>query len=46
MLNNPDLDFFLIVIVGSFGAGLIGSVVGLGGGVFVVPLLTIGFGLR
>ena len=45
MLNNPDLGFFLIVIVASFGAGLVGSLVGLGGGVFVVPLLTIGFGL-
>ena len=45
MLNNPSLWFFVVVFLGSFGAGLVGSLVGLGGGVFVVPLLTIGFGL-
>jgi uncharacterized membrane protein YfcA len=42
---DPNLFFFIIVFLGSFGAGLLGSLVGLGGGVFVVPLLTIGFGL-
>ncbi len=40
------LDLF---IVGMFGAataaGLLGALVGLGGGVLIVPLLTIGFGL-
>jgi uncharacterized membrane protein YfcA len=42
---DPNLVFFIVVFLGSFGAGLLGSLVGLGGGVFVVPLLTIGFGL-
>ncbi|PWT77735.1 MAG: permease [Chloroflexi bacterium] len=37
--------FFLLIFAASAGAGLIGSLVGLGGGVFIVPLLTIGFGL-
>ena len=37
--------FFLVVFVASVGAGLIGSLVGLGGGVFIVPLLTLAFGL-
>ena len=37
--------FFLVVFVASAGAGLIGSLVGLGGGVFIVPLLTLAFGL-
>ncbi|MGO8949387.1 MAG: sulfite exporter TauE/SafE family protein [Ktedonobacterales bacterium] len=45
MLNDPNLFFFVVVFLGSLGAGLVGSLVGLGGGVFVVPLLTIGFGL-
>jgi uncharacterized membrane protein YfcA len=37
--------FFAVVFVASLGAGLIGSLVGLGGGVFIVPLLTLVFGL-
>jgi len=45
MAVDPNLLFFIVVFLGSFGAGLLGSLVGLGGGVFVVPLLTIGFGL-
>ena len=35
-----------ILFLASIGAGLIGSLVGLGGGVLIVPLLTIGFGLN
>jgi uncharacterized membrane protein YfcA len=34
-----------IIFLASIAAGLIGSLVGLGGGVLIVPLLTIGFGL-
>jgi uncharacterized membrane protein YfcA/uncharacterized membrane protein len=34
----------LLVFIGSVVAGLLGSLVGLGGGVLIVPLLTIGFG--
>lgn len=37
--------FFVLVFAASVFAGLIGSLVGLGGGVFVVPLLTLAFGI-
>ena len=33
----------LLVAVGSFGAGLLGAVTGLGGGIVVVPMLTLLF---
>lgn len=36
---------FALVFAASLFAGLIGSLVGLGGGVFVVPLLTLAFGV-
>ncbi len=45
MLGEAQPLFFLVVFVASVGAGLIGSLVGLGGGVFIVPLLTLAFGL-
>src|SRR5579871_4134963 len=45
MLAEPQLLFFLLVCAASVIAGLVGSLVGLGGGVFVVPLLTLAFGL-
>jgi uncharacterized protein len=45
MAAPPHLLFFLLVFTASVAAGLIGSLVGLGGGVFVVPLLTLVFGL-
>jgi uncharacterized membrane protein YfcA len=35
----------LLVWLGSLAAGLLGSLTGLGGGVIVVPLLTLGFGV-
>jgi uncharacterized membrane protein YfcA len=41
----PHLLFFVLVFGASIFAGLVGSLVGLGGGVFVVPLLTLAFGL-
>lgn len=39
------LEFSLLVWVGSFTAGLIGALTGLGGGVIIVPLLTSVFGV-
>jgi uncharacterized membrane protein YfcA len=45
MLAPPSLFFFFLVFAASVGAGLVGSLVGLGGGVFVVPLLTLVFGV-
>ena len=35
----------LAMIVGGFAAGIFGSLLGLGGGILIVPLLTLGFGL-
>jgi len=37
--------FSLILLVGACLAGFIGSLTGLGGGVIVIPLLTLGFGV-
>ena len=45
MLAPPHVLFFVLVCAASIFAGLVGSLVGLGGGVFVVPLLTLAFGL-
>jgi uncharacterized protein len=39
------LLFSLLVALGSFAAGLLGALTGLGGGVVIVPLLTLGFGI-
>jgi uncharacterized protein len=38
-------EFSLFVWVGSIAAGLLGSLTGLGGGVVIVPFLTLGFGV-
>ncbi|MFZ3217746.1 MAG: sulfite exporter TauE/SafE family protein [Candidatus Acidiferrales bacterium] len=38
-------QFTLLVAAGSFLAGMLGSLTGLGGGVVIVPLLTIAFGV-
>lgn len=38
------LAFTLILLAGSYCAGLLGSLTGLGGGVVVIPLLTLAFG--
>jgi len=37
--------FILVIFVAAIGAGLLGALAGLGGGILIVPLLTIGFGL-
>ncbi|MBS1587106.1 MAG: sulfite exporter TauE/SafE family protein [Bacteroidetes bacterium] len=39
------LVFTLIILVGAFIAGLLGSLTGLGGGVVIIPLLTLGFNI-
>ncbi|MES2416857.1 MAG: sulfite exporter TauE/SafE family protein [Bacteroidota bacterium] len=39
------LLFTLIVLAGAFLAGLVGSLTGLGGGVIIIPLLTLGLGV-
>ena len=36
------LGFTFLVLLGSLGAGFLGSLTGLGGGVVIIPLLTIG----
>ena len=42
---NFSLLTVLLIFAGSIAAGLLGSLVGLGGGVLIVPLLTLAFGL-
>ena len=39
------ITFIAILFAGALFAGLIGSLTGLGGGVIIIPLLTIGFGV-
>lgn len=39
------LTFTLIMLIGAFAAGFIGSLSGLGGGIIIIPLLTIGLGV-
>ncbi len=43
-MHSVDL-FLLVMFAAAFGAGAIGALVGLGGGVLIVPILTIGFDL-
>ncbi len=35
----------LLLAAGGFGAGVFGSLLGLGGGILIIPLLTVGFGV-
>ena len=39
------LEFSLLVWLGAFAAGFLGALTGLGGGVVITPLLTLGFGV-
>ena len=39
------LAFTIILLLSSYLAGLIGSLTGLGGGVVVIPVLTLAFGV-
>ena len=41
----PDAGVALLMVAGGAAAGLFGSLLGLGGGVLIVPILTLGFGL-
>jgi uncharacterized membrane protein YfcA len=41
----PPLEFFLITLVCAIGAGVLGSLLGLGGGIIVIPVLTLGLGV-
>jgi uncharacterized membrane protein YfcA len=41
----PDVETGLLLIVGGVATGVFGSLLGLGGGILIVPLLTLGFGL-
>jgi uncharacterized membrane protein YfcA/uncharacterized membrane protein len=50
--SHPDMQHLhfslavvLLIFLGSIVAGILGSLVGLGGGVLIVPLLTLAFGL-
>src|SRR5712671_4871713 len=46
MLGEMTLvEFVLLIGAGSLGAGFLGSLTGLGGGVVLVPLLTLVFGI-
>lgn len=40
------LALTLLIALGAFAAGLLGSLTGLGGGIVIVPLLTLGFGVN
>jgi uncharacterized protein len=40
-----NLEFSGIIMAGSLAAGLLGSLTGLGGGIVIIPLLTLGFGV-
>jgi len=40
-----SLNIMLLIFISSIVAGILGSLVGLGGGVLIVPLLTLAFGL-
>ncbi len=40
------LTFVVLIAASSVGAGLVGALTGLGGGIILVPLLTLGFGVN
>ncbi len=40
------LAFFVVTLIGSVGAGVLGALLGLGGGIIVIPLLTLGLGIN
>jgi uncharacterized protein len=44
-MDNPGIFEFTILII-SFMAGTLGSILGIGGGVIIVPALAIGFGIN
>ena len=38
-------SYLVLMLLASIGAGVLGALVGIGGGILVVPILTIGFGV-
>jgi uncharacterized protein len=45
MPTEPQLQFFTLVLLASLLAGFVGSLVGIGGGILITPVLTIFFGV-
>jgi uncharacterized membrane protein YfcA len=45
VLSHHSFTTFVLIFLASLAAGLIGALVGLGGGVFIVPILTLAFGV-
>ncbi|MDA8052455.1 MAG: DUF1634 domain-containing protein [Rhodospirillales bacterium] len=43
IVQDDTPTFFVLVLLSSFFAGVVGALVGLGGGVFIVPILTLVF---
>jgi uncharacterized protein len=43
--GRPEVEVGLLMLGGGVAAGLFGSLLGLGGGILIVPLLTLAFGL-
>src|SRR5438552_15366236 len=39
------LEFFSLTFVASIGAGVLGALLGLGGGIIIIPVLTVFFGV-
>jgi uncharacterized protein len=46
MSGMTALEFTVLVALGAAAAGLVGALTGLGGGIILVPLLTLGFGVN
>lgn len=46
MPQLTNVEFTALVFLGSMAAGLLGALTGLGGGIVVIPLLTLGFGVN
>jgi len=44
MVGSP-VEFFVITLLCSIGAGILGALLGLGGGIIVIPVLTLGLGV-
>lgn len=45
MRGVDELTFGLMMLAAAFGAGLLGAMIGLGGGIIITPVLVLGFGV-